>query len=220
MNITYRFSNSSHQKKTLYLNIINKYACHNNCIFCKRPTKKEERKNNPLEKHANHELYLPREPTIQEVMNAIHHNIRDEDEEIAFIGLGEPLMNIDKTANIIKLIKKNYDIKTRVTTNGLIRHTIPDAAEVLKKAGLDKINISLNAINSEEYEVLCKSNVTNAFKYMNLFIKDCLKTKIETYVSFVVGLEIKPVRTKTEYEDYALSLGVAKDKIVFRKLMT
>jgi MoaA/NifB/PqqE/SkfB family radical SAM enzyme len=120
---------------------------------------------------------------------------------------------------IIKAIKARYRIKTRIDTNGIVKCMYAEPVKELEQAGLNEIRISLNAINEKEYNLLCKPKFDNVFPNLLKFIKECTNSRINTYVSFVVGFENKniPRRTKEEFEKFALSLGVKKHNIIFRE---
>ncbi|MBU0666614.1 MAG: radical SAM protein, partial [Nanoarchaeota archaeon] len=145
--------------------------------------------------------------------------IQKKDTEIAFIGLGEPLMYLPKVIKIIKKIKEKYDIKTRVDTNGLVKCMYKDPVKKLVDAGLDEIRISLNAITKKEYDILCRPRFENAFENLISFVKECANSKIYTYVSFVTGFEHEKVkkRTEEEYSKFAESLGIKKENMILRK---
>ncbi|MFC1728077.1 radical SAM protein [Nanoarchaeota archaeon] len=206
-NMTYRFKTPKYPRNILYVNLIANYACTNNCRFCSREDAINKKKN-IYEKKAKTSLYLPKSPSVDEIVDAIGRDIREDDQELAIIGLGEPLIYFSKVAEVIKRVKEKYNIKTRIDTNGVTNKS----AEQLQ--GLDEIRISLNAVNEQEYNELCRPKVENAFLNLVNFVKSCANSTIDTYVSFVVGF--KGTRTKEEYAQYAESLGVKKKNIIFR----
>lgn len=217
--IAYRFKSPIYQGEILYVNLIAGYSCTNDCIFCSRPRRKEQiGKPNIYEKKAGSSLYLAESPTVEEVMESIDKEIKSADKEIAIIGLGEPLIYLPKVVEVISKIKAKHDIITRVDTNGLVRCRHKDAAEQLEKAGLDQIRISLNAINKKEYGQLCNPQYADGFPNLVSFVKECVRSNIETYVSFIVGFEDGAIksRSKAEYEKFATSLGVKPENIIFR----
>ena len=132
--IVYRFTSPVYPANILYVNLIEKYSCTNNCLFCSQPRTKEEfNKNNIYEKKAGSNLYLDKSPSVEKVLQEIDKNIRLDDQEIAFIGLGEPLIYLTKIIEIIKKIKaKHPKIKTRIDTNGTIKSIYKDATKQLK----------------------------------------------------------------------------------------
>ena len=221
--IVYRFETPVYPANILYINLIKNYSCVNNCRFCGRPrSKKDIGKPNIYEKKANSSLYLKESPTEKEVLTEIKKKIKKDDEEIAFIGLGEPLIYLDKILKITKELKIRYPkIRIRVDTNAAtskINENPTKVAEDLEKAGLDEIRISLNAINQKEYNNLCRPLFNNAFNKIKQFIKALSKTKIKTCVSFVVGFQDEKVKTrpKKDYIKFAQSLGINKKNIILR----
>lgn len=216
--ITYRFTTPYYPGCILYVNMIGRYACQNNCRFCARPRTKEEiGKPNIYEAKAASFLYLPKAPSVGRIIKSIQKDIRKDDCEIAIIGLGEPLLYLPKAVELIARIKSEYPhIKVRVDTNGLAKCLFEKPAEKLARAGLDEIRISLNAINEREYDELCRPGVKAAFPNLISFIKDCIREGIDTRVSFIVGFE-KSGRNDQELVDFAVSLGVKPEKVLLRQ---
>lgn len=214
--IAYRFETPEYPGNILYVNLIAKYSCINDCLFCSRPRTKEDiGKANIYEKKADSFLYLPNSPSIDEIMESIDKEIKKDDEELAIIGLGEPLIYFPKVIEVIKKVKENYKIKTRIDTNGLIKCMFDNPTQKLEKAGLDEIRISLNETNKEDYNKLCRPRFKNAYKKLIEFVKECNNSTIDTYVSFVIDF-IKS-KSREEYTNYALSLGRKKENIILRK---
>ena len=219
--IVYRFTSPVYPANILYVNLVKKYSCTNDCLFCSRPrTKKEFGKENIYENKAGTCLYLDKSPSVEQVLREIYANIKPDDKEIAFVGLGEPLIQFNKIVKIIKQIKQKYPkIKTRIDTNGTVRSMYKDAVKHLESAELDEVRISLNAINKQEYNKLCRPKLHDAFSNIISFIKECVNSNIDTHISFVTEFkhpEIK-YRTKQEFIDFALSLGIKKENIILRK---
>ncbi|VVB77973.1 FeMo cofactor biosynthesis protein NifB [uncultured archaeon] len=221
--IVYRFETPAYPGSIVYINLISNYSCNNDCIFCGRPRKKEDLgKPNIYEKKANSSLYLKKSPSVEEIMRKLKKEIRPNDQEIAIIGLGEPLIYLPKVLMLIKNIKKKYPkIIIRVDTNGLVDCMYKNSAEKLKEAGLDQIRISLNAINKKEYDDLCQPKFKDAFKRLIQFIKDSQRLKMATYVSFVIDFQDKKIksRKKEDYIKFAIYLGIKKENIILRKYM-
>ncbi len=220
--IAYRFETPIYPGDIIYVNLVDKYNCVNNCEFCSRPrTEKDIGKPNIYEQKAGTSLYLKKSPTTEQVMKAIESEIKEGDQEVAIIGLGEPLIHLQKVTEVIKQIREKFNIKTRLDTNGLVKCMYPNEnpAELLKDAGLDEIRISLNATNNEEYSRLCHPKYKNAFENLIIFIKECQNLGIDTHVSFVINFKTEKAFSKTrlEYENFAISLGIDKNHIIFRE---
>lgn len=220
--IAYRFETPIYPGDIVYVNLVDNYKCVNNCEFCSRPRTQEDLgKPNIYEQKAGTSLHLKKSPNTEQVMRALESEIREGDKEVAIIGLGEPLIHLQKVAEVIRQIKEKYDIKTRLDTNGLVKciHPDEDPAKLLKEAGLDEIRISLNATNEDEYQQLCNPKFKDAFEKLLEFIKECQNLGIDTHVSFVVNFESDKIASKSrqEYEDFATSLGIEPDHIIFRE---
>ena len=205
--IAYRFETPVYPGNIVYVNLVANYSCTNDCLFCSRPRTKEDiGKANIYEKKAASFLFLPKSPSVEEIMGSIEKVIKPDDEEVAIIGLGEPLIYLEKVVDVIGQVKDNYSVKIRVDTNGLVNCMYDNVVQKLEEIGLDEIRISLNAINEEEYNALCNPKFEDVWEQLIGFIKECDKSKIDTQVSFVVGFDEK--RSKEEYVDFANSLGV------------
>ncbi len=221
-NITYRFSTPVYPGNILYVNMVSNYSCTNECTFCSRPkNKKDFGKETIYEQKARTSLYLKKSPSIIELKKEIQKNIKKDDKELAIIGLGEPLLYLPKVLQVIKFVKTKYNIKTRVDTNGLANCTNKNLAKSLKTAGLDEIRISLNAINEQNYNKLCKPKYKNAFPKLIEFVKACINEKIDTHVSFVINYQNKKLNidtsNKNDFIKFAKSLGIKKENIILRE---
>ncbi len=152
----------------LYLNITNK--CSNACFFCLKNFKRGVDGFN---------LKLPAEPNLAQITGELGGvlNMIGWDEAI-FCGFGEPTERLDVLLEITRWIRQNYGrpLKIRVNTNGhgyVLNHGRDVAAE-LKKAGVDKVSVSLNAGDRETYMEICKPTFADAYEAVIDFIR---KTK-------------------------------------------
>jgi TatD family-associated radical SAM protein len=150
--------------ENLYLNITNK--CPNNCYFCLKNFK---------EGVGGFNLKLTEEPSVNEIVNELRKaaNLKNW-KEIVFCGFGEPLERLDCVLEVSQWIKKHYGktIHIRVDTNGqgYLLNPNREVVEELKKAGIDKVSVSLNAQNKETYNQICKPTFENAFESVLKFI--------------------------------------------------
>ena len=215
--IIYRYESG---QDTIYLNIIGRFACLNSCVFCGKPTSLDGDLNYPEEVYGKG-LYLHESPNIETVFNNLDKEIKPSDRVLAFVGLGEPLLYFPKVLKIIRRVKKKYSLITKVDTCGLAEPFFPNAVKRLEEAGLDTVFISLNAVNSEDYNTICRPKIDDAFTYLLRFIKDSNSSKIKTYVSFILNYEKNGIKTKSkeEYLDFALSLGIKEEQIKWREYM-
>jgi len=137
------------KNSSLYLNITNR--CTNDCKFCVR---------NYREGVYGFNLQLKKEPTEEELMNAIKQELSRDFVELVFTGYGEPLLRLDLVCSIAKRVKQltNNKLILRIDTNGLADLTYPEIniLEKLLNAKIDKLSISLNAENAEKYLQICQ----------------------------------------------------------------
>lgn len=184
MTITYECYNS------LYVNITNR--CSNKCTFCVRE------KHDSVNEDGN--LWLEREPSVEEIKADFDTRDLSKYEEIVFCGYGEPFERFDDVMTVAKWLKENNkDIKIRVNTNGqgsLIAER--DIAPEMKGL-IDIVSISLNAENAEKYQKLCRSEfgAEAAFEGVLEFArraKDFVPSVIFTVVDIMPEAEIEECR--------------------------
>lgn len=136
--IAYRIRNS------LYLNITNR--CSNRCSFCAKFDDFTVK---------GHNLLLEREPTCEEVLQAIGTPEADID-EVVFCGYGEPLIRLELVKEVAAEMKgRGYRI--RINSDGQAnlvhgRNILPELAGLV-----DCISVSLNAPDGESYRRLCRT---------------------------------------------------------------
>jgi TatD DNase family protein len=151
-------------RDSLYINVTG--ACTNECAFCTRFK-------SPYVK--GHDLTLRRDPSAEEVIEALMSQPLSAYKEVVFCGLGEPLLRLEVVKQVARHLKqKNCAI--RVNTNGqanLIykRNVVPEL-----KGLVDSISISLNSSNAEKYYALCRSKFgPSTFASILEFIRECKK---------------------------------------------
>lgn len=131
----------------LYINMTNR--CSNSCSFCIR--------NNGDGAYGSDSLWLVREPSVMEILEALDLSHPENYKEIVFCGYGEPTYRLFDMLEVAKAIKKKYpDIPIRVNTNGqsdLIN--CRDTAEYF--AVFDTVSVSLNAPGAKRYNDICHS---------------------------------------------------------------
>lgn len=181
MTITYICGSS------LYINLTNR--CSNACAFCVR------------DKHDNvngkDNLWLDREPTVEEIKADIKKRNLDMFDMVVFCGFGEPFERFDDCVEIAKWIKANYGKKIRVNTNGqgsLIagRNIAPEL-----EGAFDIVSISLNTDTAEKYDMLCQSRYgIKAFDGLLDFAREAKK-----YVDEVILSVVDHVTSEEEIEN-------------------
>lgn len=128
---------------SLYLNITNR--CPNACVFCIRGSKTG----------VGYNLWLEREPSASEVIEAIHDPSGYR--EVVFCGYGEPLLRPEVVVEVSQWLKKQ-PVKVRLNTNGLADLFLGYDVLPNLKGLIDVVSISLNADNSELYQQLTRSS--------------------------------------------------------------
>ncbi|WP_234122508.1 TIGR04100 family radical SAM protein [Clostridium hydrogenum] len=152
--------------KNIYVNLTNKCPC--SCTFCLRNTKEMSEANN---------LWLDREPTVQEIIEEFEKYDITKFKEIVFCGFGEPLTRLDAILEVAKYLKnRNSNIKVRINTNGLADLIHKKETAPLYKGLIDTISISLNASNAEEYFRLTRNKFgIESYDAMLKFAVSCKK---------------------------------------------
>ena len=139
MTITYEVGNN------LYVNLTNK--CSNSCDFCVRT----------IENAFEHNLWLEKEPSLEEIIEDIFRRDLNLYSELVFCGFGEPLERLNEVLSVAKEIKDKTKLKVRINTNGQgnLIHNYDVTPQF--KSLIDSISISLNARNEDEYDSICHS---------------------------------------------------------------
>jgi TatD family-associated radical SAM protein len=127
---------------SLYLNITN--ICPNACKFCIRGT----------ETGVGYDLWLDREPTVEETLTAIGDPAAYR--EVVFCGYGEPLTRPEVVTEVSRWLK-DRGVKVRVNTNGLSDLFLGYDILPQLKGVVDEISISLNASNASFYAEITRT---------------------------------------------------------------
>jgi len=180
----------------LYLNITNQ--CSNNCYFCFRNYK------NGID---NFKLKLNHDPSATEIIDNIKDTINKRRwNEIVFCGFGEPLMRLDIVLEVTRWLKQHHATATvRIDTNGQAQLFYKDRNVIteMKRAGVDKVSVSLNAHNKQVYDEICKPQFENAYATVLRFI-EAAGGELDTEVTAITIPEADLHRI----EEIASDLGV------------
>lgn len=158
MTITYEVGNG------LYVNTTNR--CSNACEFCVRAT---------VESFYG-DLWLEREPTVEEICESIFSRDLTKYSELVFCGYGEPTERIDDILAVAGQVKAKSNLPIRINTNGqgnLIagRDITPELAGLI-----DCISISLNTADASSYQAICHSDYgEDAYEALQDFAKKATK---------------------------------------------
>ncbi|MBM2844756.1 MAG: TatD family hydrolase [Bacteroidetes bacterium] len=148
-------------KNALYVNLT--IRCNADCVFC-------DRKGEAVIK--GHNLRINREPTVQEVIQAIGDPTRYE--EVVFCGYGEPTIRLEALKEISRWVK-SLGGRTRINTDGhgsVInkRNIVPELADLI-----DAVSISLNSTDPQQYGELMRLDGARFFPAMIDFAKEAVK---------------------------------------------
>lgn len=150
----------------LYINLTNRCPCA--CTFCLRSTRKTM-------DEENHTLWLEREPSAEEIIEALKKKELTPFHEIVFCGYGEPTERMDVIAEVAAWLKTRTDKPLRVNTNGLGNLIWgKDITPMFKD--IDSVSVSLNTPNADKYHKLVRSKFGDcSFDAMLKFTKDVAK---------------------------------------------
>ncbi|MHA1963391.1 MAG: TatD family nuclease-associated radical SAM protein [Candidatus Thorarchaeota archaeon] len=163
--------------------------CMNDCLFCVRQF---------AEGVFGFTLVLDKDPSTEELVKAIEDTWDSKFEDVAIVGFGEPLLNLDAVLASIRRVKELTDIPIRLNTNGqaLLLHPTRDVAKELAEVGLDRIQISLNAQDPDTYLRLCQPKLgRGAFESILEFAEQCQPLmKVELSAVDIPGVDIDACR--------------------------
>ena len=180
MNISYEIG------VKLYLNITNKCPC--NCTFCNR--------HNGDGAYGSDPLWLEREPTVEEVEQALAACELSGKEEVVFCGYGEPTERLPELLEVAAWLKARSSIPIRINTNGLADLIWGEPTAPWLAGKIDCVSVSLNATNAEEYQKVCRPKFgIGSYDAMLKFTKECAQ-----YVPHVVMTVVDQVTTPEEQE--------------------
>lgn len=171
----------------LYVNLTNRCPCA--CTFCLR--------NNGDDLNGSGNLWLEREPTVEEVKKEFEKFPPESYQDIVFCGYGEPTERLDELLEVAEFAKKKYGKKIRVNTNGLANLIHQKDVTPLFAGKVDVVSISLNTPDAEKYLALTRNKFgLESFEAMLTFAKD-----VKQYVPEVVMTTVETTITKKEEEE-------------------
>lgn len=205
------------------VNFVPRGECTNSCVFCAP--------NIPaMERTVGHEVVLKDDYSVEEMIEAtskVSEQNPDCSEIIITGTIGEPLLYFDRLLEFIPKIKNKTGLPVRLNTNGQATLIVPkysaqEICQLLERAGLDSVAISLNAISEREYNDLCKPKQSNAFDSVLAFIKVVAESKIDTYISFVEYSKTHPEYPpldKDKIKEFCEALGAPESRIIYRPII-
>ncbi len=138
----------SYNRTLNYLRISVTDRCNLKCTYCIPEG---------CEKHLSHNDILSFEKIVEITKVAVKNGV----DKVRITG-GEPLVRkgIEKLVEMLSKIEKIKDLS--MTTNGIL---LSDMAYNLKNAGLQRVNISLDSVNTERYHQITRGgDVTKVFE--------------------------------------------------------
>ena len=163
--------------------------CMNDCLFCVR---------HYGEGVFGFNLSLDEDPSAEEMVEAIDRTWNTKFDDVAIVGFGEPLLNIDAVLAALRRLNELTDVPIRMNTNGqaLLLYPTRDIAKELTEAGLDRIQISLNAPDPDTYLQLCQPKLgRGAFESILEFTEQCKPLmKVELSAVDIPGVDIDASR--------------------------
>ncbi len=147
MTITYEVGSG------LYVNTTNR--CTNACEFCVRST---------VESFYG-DLWLEREPTVEEICGSIFSRTLSRYSELVFCGYGEPMMRLDDILEVARRVKEKASISIRINTNGQGNLIAGRDITPKLKGLIDCVSISLNTADARSYQHICHSVYGEAAYY-------------------------------------------------------
>ncbi len=170
----------------LYVNLTNKCPCA--CTFCLRQTRDHMEDSDVL--------WLSREPSADEVKEALLARDLTPYKEVVFCGFGEPTERLDVLLETAAFIKERYGKPIRIDTNGLADLICKEPTAHRLKGLIDTVSISLNTPDKERYLELTRSRFgIGSFDAMLAYAAECKK-----YVPNVVMTTVDTTITKEEEE--------------------
>ena len=173
----------------LYVNLTNKCPCR--CTFCLRQEKNS--------KSLYGDLWLEREPSVEEIIEEFKKRDLSKYTEIVFCGFGEPTQRLHEIFEVCDFLRTITDLPIRINTNGMadLIHKKPTAEDF--KGRIDVVSISLNTPNKERfYELTQNIFGPDAFDAMLKFAGD-----VKPYVKEVVLSTVSTTITEAEEKECA-----------------
>lgn len=133
-----------------------------------------------------YDLTFDHRPTAEEVIAAIDDPARYD--EVVFCGYGEPTLRLNLLLEVARYIKQQGG-RVRVNTDGLCnlihkQDTLPQLAE-----WVDALSVSLNAQNSEIYDIHCRPNLPGSYEAMLEFLRRAPEYIGDVTATAIDGLE-------------------------------
>ncbi len=162
----------------LYINLTNR--CPNHCDFCVRDFSESV--------GDAHSLWLPKEPSLEEILGDLKTRTLSNYSELVFCGFGEPTERLDVMLDVAVFVKKNAPgLPVRVNTNGLADLILGTDTTPRFRDIVDVVSVSLNYARREDYIAHCRPDFPDAFEAMLDFTRRVSQQVPKTVMSVVEG---------------------------------
>ena len=168
-------------RDSVYLNVTG--SCTNACTFCQRST-------NPVVK--GHDLRLQRDPTPDEMLEALKNEDWQNRSEVVFCGYGEPTIRLPEVLQVASRIKElKPSMSIRMNTNGLAnlyhrKNIVPELTYAI-----DTVSISLNAQDADTFDRLCRPSIgPDAYGSLLDFSRKCVAAGLDVVLTVVAHPEV------------------------------
>jgi len=168
-------------RDSLYLNVTG--SCTNACTFCQRTA-------NPVVK--GHDLRLRRDPTPDEMVDALEDEGWQNFSEVVFCGYGEPTIRLPEVLQVASRVRElDPSMKTRLNTNGLAnlyhrKNIVPELTYAI-----DTVSISLNAQDAETFDRLCRPSLgPDAYGSLLDFTRKCVAAGLDVMLTAVAHPDV------------------------------
>lgn len=180
----------------LYVNLTNRCPCA--CTFCVRSQTRGI--------GSADSLWLEREPSFEEVREALNEYDLSQFDEVVFCGYGEPTCALERMIEVADEVHRRSSVSVRLNTNGLGDLIHQRRIAPLLKGHIDVVSISLNAPNEEEYLKVTRPRFgEGSFEALLQFTKDCREQGLDTRLTVV---DVIGARAIEQSKVLAQSLGV------------
>ena len=170
----------------LYVNMTNRCPCA--CTFCLR--------NNGDELNGSGNLWLDREPSVEEVKADFDKFSPDGYQDIVFCGYGEPTERLEDVLEVAAYVKSKFGKKTRINTNGLANLIYNKDVTPMFEGKMDAVSISLNTPDPQKYLELTRNKFgLESFDAMLAFARD-----VKKYVPSVTMTTVESTISQQEEE--------------------
>jgi len=169
-------SHDIHGRSFKKLRVSLTHECNYHCLYCSEDESDAEKQTNKLQQK---QMQIGKALSTDELLQLIKKLHTELQLETVRLTGGEPMLHPD-IISIVSAVKQ-MGIKTiALTTNG---HYFFTKAEQLRKAGLDSVNVSLDAIDADIFKQMSRhAGLPNVIKSIDAAIEQGLSVKINSVI--------------------------------------